>query len=263
MIDTTKFYFILLVSNIIVGTFFLPLIIELMHVTTHPDFIAGCYLVVVAMVLVWPPVSAAISLMLLKLWARNSSSNLNSPPRFELPQFSTTFESINAETLLEDNFMVLVGFLHMLLMLSRILACMYQNLSLFDFGIPEYFCCRYLWKLQVILSCRYHDWPLHHLHLYMLGCIHWGSVNFSLYPCFQSMSSCLQCWPQSMGLFSITLSIRYFHSQSYHSNSLWNGQPLQRYPRLNAPLPNELGAQRENERRTAESSNDYYRYVET
>ncbi|KAJ3871487.1 hypothetical protein F5051DRAFT_507554 [Lentinula edodes] len=105
---TTKQYIQLLMCNFL-GTLFILLSLDL-NVTTaiHSQLLATLPF------LLLPPTSVAIAVMLLRSWA-NSNPERSTP----LPQFSP--EAMNHEDIFANK-MVLVGFFHVLMVLSRVLA---------------------------------------------------------------------------------------------------------------------------------------------
>ncbi|KAE9402965.1 hypothetical protein BT96DRAFT_518364 [Gymnopus androsaceus JB14] len=134
---TTKLYFLLLILNIVVS-FLLSPILDALLTTTQSATATWSYILIILITLIWPLLSAAISLMLLKYWASTCTAS-------HLPQFNPNLESTNAEVL-GDGLMVLVAFLHMLLMLSRILAYISGKCRLFFITAGPTICVSMCWE---------------------------------------------------------------------------------------------------------------------
>lgn len=115
----TRFYFFILLLNISAGSFLLLLVLDAVHSMTPAHTTRGDSLALTIVSLLWPPLSVMISLLVLRYWV-----NAVLKPSFPLG-FDSNFESVDVDVLLGRK-MVLLAFLHMLLMLSRLLARMYH-----------------------------------------------------------------------------------------------------------------------------------------
>lgn len=130
---TTKFYFFLLILNISAGSLLFLLILDAVHSTTPANTTQGGSLPMTVISLLWPPLSVIISLVLLRYWV---NAKLKPSTSF-LPTFSSNSETTDAGNLLENK-MVLLAFLHMLLMLSRLLACAFHLHGIMPWHLPTF-----------------------------------------------------------------------------------------------------------------------------
>lgn len=115
----TRFYFFILLLNISAGSFLLLLVLDAVHSMTPAHTTRGDSLALTIVSLLWPPLSVMISFLVLRYWV-----NAVLKPSFPLG-FDSNFESVDVDVLLGRK-MVLLAFLHMLLMLSRLLARVYH-----------------------------------------------------------------------------------------------------------------------------------------
>lgn len=133
--QATKVYFLLLILT--AGSFFISLILDAMHPVFSTDTTQGDSLVMTIVPVVWPPLSVTISLVLLRHWANTMTLK---PPTVFLPVFNSTEKLTDVDVL--GNKMVLLAFLHMLLMSSRLSACVYHlytGLNLVFTYLPQIF----------------------------------------------------------------------------------------------------------------------------
>lgn len=117
----TRVYFLLLMLNVSAGSFFLLLILNATHPVFSTDATRGDSIVITIVSVVWPPLSVAISLVLLKQWANTTSE----PPTPLLPTLNSTKKSTDVD-ILRNKIMVPVAFLHMLFMLNHLFARAYH-----------------------------------------------------------------------------------------------------------------------------------------